>query len=146
MNVHGTALVLSSVGVLIEGASASGKTSLALAAIDKFLMRNQYAVLAADDQLLIEAVNGRLIVSCPPALKDLAEMRGLGIVGQRTVRSIVVDVVIRLVDAQHIERMPEAKTATIAGTTLPVFELPEQKIVLALPLLSEIIEQRLFKT
>ena len=67
MNIHATAVALGSLGVLIEGLPGSGKTSLALAAIEKLQSQNRFAALVADDQCLIEAVNGKLIVTCPPA-------------------------------------------------------------------------------
>jgi serine kinase of HPr protein (carbohydrate metabolism regulator) len=146
MNMHATGVALGSTGVLIEGVSGSGKTSLALAAIQRFQSQNRFAALVADDQCLAEAAGGRLIASCPPVLAGLAEMRGLGIVQQHTLSSVVIDAVMRLVDQRDIERLPQRELSTIDGVKLPVFNLPRRQIVIALPILCKIIDDRLFKT
>ena len=142
MNIHATVIALGPVGLIIEGASGTGKTHLALSAIEKFQSHAGFAALVADDQCLIEAVNGRLVATCPPALAGLAELRGFGITTQRHIMSVVIDVVIRLVDGMGIERMPTTKTAIIAGTVLPLFELPARQIAVSLPILSQIVSSR----
>ena len=144
MNIHATAVALGSLGVLIEGLPGSGKTSLALAAIEKLQSQNRFAALVADDQCLIEAVNGKLIVTCPPALVGLVEMRGLGVVTTKSLPSVVIDLVFRLVDADEIERMPMPEFVTMAGVELPLFELPALDIAVSLPILLQIVKDRRF--
>ena len=145
MNIHATAVQLGKIGFLIEGASGSGKTALALAAIADTQNRGAFAALAADDQCLVEALSGRLMASCPQALIDLVEIRGLGLVNFSETKHpgfspIIVDAVIRLVDSAHIERMPDPHFAEIAGIQLPVFNLPARQIVICLPIIRQIIQ------
>ncbi len=144
MNIHATAVALGALGVLIEGLSGSGKTSFALAAIEKMQSQNHFAALVADDQCLIEIANGRLIATCPPALIGLVELRGFGVVETCTLQSVVVDIVVRLVDEVKIERLPEPKSVTLNGVELPVFELPSRQIAVCLPILMQIVKDRRF--
>ncbi len=138
MNVHGTALTFASCGFLIQGPSGSGKTALALAAITEAGRQGRFAALVADDQCLIEVANGRVIASCPPVLRGLAEMRGLGIITCDCVGSAVIDGVIRLVEANTMERMPPPQTTRMAGIEVPVFECPARQIVISLPILMQL--------
>lgn len=144
MNIHATAVALGSFGILIEGPSGSGKTALALAAVEYLQAQGQFAALVADDQCLVEAVNHRFIASCPPALTGLVEMHGLGIIKHKTLGSVIVDIVIRLIEHSDLDRMPEAKTTMISGFELPAFELPARQIAISLPLLYQIIANRRF--
>jgi serine kinase of HPr protein (carbohydrate metabolism regulator) len=145
MNIHATAIALGAFGVLIEGPSGSGKTSLALAAIEHMSNKGLFAALVADDQCLIETANNRVIASCPLPLTGLVEMRGLGIVKHPNITSsVIMDIVIRMVEHNQIERMPEPETTTIAGLHLPVFKLPARQIAMSLPLLCQLVENRRF--
>lgn len=60
-------------GVLIEGAPGSGKSSLALALIDRG------ATLVGDDGVLLEARGGRLWALPPPTIAGLIEIRNVGL-------------------------------------------------------------------
>ena len=142
MNRHATAIALGTLGVLIEGPSGSGKSSLALAAIEHISSKGLFAALVADDQCLIEIANNLVIASCPPQLTGFVEMRGLGIVKHPNTNSSVIDIVIRLVEHNEMERIPEARTVAIAGVQLPVFQLPARQIAMSLPLLCHILESR----
>ena len=151
MNIHASAVQLGKVGFLIEGASGSGKTALALAAITAMRGTGIFAGLVADDQCLVEALSNRLIASCPLPLVNLVEMRGLGIVTiadskYATFSPIIIDAVIRLKDSAEIERMPDAGVTEIAGIKLPVFELPARQIITNLPIIMHIIEILALKT
>jgi serine kinase of HPr protein (carbohydrate metabolism regulator) len=144
MNIHATAIALGAFGVLIEGPSGSGKTSLALAAIEHMRGKGLFAALVADDQCLIETANNRVIASCPLPLTGLVEMRSHGIVKHPNITSSVIDIVVRLVEHNQIERMPEAETTAVAGLHLPVFKLPARQIAMSLPLLCQLVENRRF--
>jgi serine kinase of HPr protein (carbohydrate metabolism regulator) len=144
VNIHATAVALGPFGVLIEGPSASGKTSLALAAVAHLQAQGRFAALIADDQCIMETANGKLVANCPPMLTGLIEMRGLGVVRCFNLASIVVDFVVRLTEHNILERMPDRKTTGIADIQLPVFELPTRQIPVSLPLLMQILEQRRF--
>lgn len=85
--------------VLIEGPSASGKSSLALALIDRG------AVLVGDDGVTLEAREGRLWASPPPNIAGKLEIRNLGIV-TLPVTSAPLSLVLMLDDAapRYIEQ------------------------------------------
>jgi HPr kinase/phosphorylase len=72
--IHASCVVVGGVGVLIRGASGSGKSDLALRLIDAG------ASLVADDYCEAEALAGRLVVRPPPAIAGKLEVRGFGIV------------------------------------------------------------------
>jgi HPr kinase/phosphorylase len=75
MTQHGVFMKIDSYGVLIVGRSGIGKSELALSLID------QGHAFIADDIVEIR-VNEmqQLIGSCPQALRDFLEVRGLGII------------------------------------------------------------------
>src|SRR4029079_6360817 len=79
-------------GVLIEGEPGSGKSSLALALIDRG------AVLVGDDGVTLETREGRLWASPPPNIAGLIEVRNVGLVTLAT-GSAPVALVIRLDEA-----------------------------------------------
>jgi serine kinase of HPr protein (carbohydrate metabolism regulator) len=128
-NIHATALVLGDRGVLIVGPSGAGKTTLALTLIDRFLSNERLARLVGDDQLFIAGRGGRLVVSCPPAIAGLAEIRGVGPWPLRALASAVIDVVVRLVPEPDAPRLPDPASETIAGIELPRLDLPSRNAV-----------------
>jgi HPr kinase/phosphorylase len=105
--IHGTAISVEGVGVLIRGPSGSGKSDLALRMIDGG------AHLVADDRVVIEHVNGALEARAPKALQGMIEVRGLGIVSllESMVAPVArIELVVDLSESRaDIERMPEAE-------------------------------------
>lgn len=86
-NVHASAVAFGpSRGVLILGASGSGKSRLALNLIDRG------AQLVADDQVFLAADRGGLFARAPQTTAGLIEVRGLGILhlGHRRLAKIVL--------------------------------------------------------
>jgi serine kinase of HPr protein (carbohydrate metabolism regulator) len=126
VNIHATALVLGDRGILITGPSGAGKTTLALALIDRFSRHGRFARLVGDDQLFIAAV-----VSCPPATARLAEVRGVGPRPLPALASAVIDLVVRLVPDRDAPRLPDPASEAIAGIDLPRLDLPWRNTVAA---------------
>jgi serine kinase of HPr protein (carbohydrate metabolism regulator) len=114
-------------GVLIEGPPGSGKSSLALALIDRG------AVLIGDDGVTLDEREGRLWAAPPPNIAGLIEVRNVGLVTLPTCAAPLA-LVIRLDDAapRFIERPEEVERA---GHALPVIALHPYGV--ALPLLAE---------
>lgn len=113
VRVHGTCVALDGRGVLLRGPSGAGKSDLALRLI------GAGAELVADDQVEIER-RGDVLIARPPAiLAGLIEVRGVGILrlGARTEAALAL--VIDLVGAKEIERLPEPERTTIAEIGLP---------------------------
>ena len=73
-----TAVAIEGRALLIEGAPGSGKSSLALALIDRG------AILVGDDAIRVTRVADSLIASPPPNTAGLIEIRNVGIVGMPT--------------------------------------------------------------
>ncbi len=74
--VHGTALAIGEVGLLIEGDSGSGKSSLAAALLRDAARRGCFGRLVGDDRVAIIPAAGRLIARPHPAIAGLLEVRG----------------------------------------------------------------------
>jgi serine kinase of HPr protein (carbohydrate metabolism regulator) len=111
--------------VLIEGHSGSGKSSLALALIDRG------AVLIGDDRVRLEARGERLYASPPPTIAGLLEVRNLGLLRYPSVADLPVALVLRL-DSQAPRFIEAAESFGIAGVSLPLVRLWPDSPMLAL--------------
>jgi serine kinase of HPr protein (carbohydrate metabolism regulator) len=117
--VHASAVLVGARAVLIRGPAGAGKSQLALAllrAAETGLLR--FARLVADDRVLLEACNGRLVARAPAALAGLIEVRGLGIRRMAHEPVAVVGLIVDLA-ASDARRLPGQSTAAIAGLRLP---------------------------
>ena len=115
--LHGTCVEVSGAGILIRGPSGSGKSDLALRLIDRG------ARLVADDQVEVTASGDQLVAAAPRALAGMLEVRGLGIMRIEAVASARLGLVVDLVAAQLIERIPKDETVTIEGIDVPRLHL-----------------------
>jgi HPr kinase/phosphorylase len=115
--IHATCIALDGRGVLLRGPSGSGKSDMALRLIDAG------AELVADDRVDLSLAEGILTASAPPALRDLLEVRGLGILQFPALTAAPVAVVCNLVAALDVKRHPEDNCTTILGVELPIFAL-----------------------
>jgi serine kinase of HPr protein (carbohydrate metabolism regulator) len=104
-------------GVLIEGASGSGKSDLALKALERGWS------LVADDRTLIWRDGGRLWGRAPDTLAGLIEARGLGIVAADRLPFAEIALVVRCAAAADLERAPEPAAWSALGVSLPVVAL-----------------------
>ncbi|HEU4651697.1 MAG TPA: serine kinase [Croceibacterium sp.] len=111
-------------GVLIEGAPGSGKSSLALALIDRG------AVLIGDDGVLLERRGDRLWASPPPAIEGMLEIRNLGLVRVPAAPAPVA-LVLRL-DREAPRYVDAASEVELLGLNLPLIRLLPDSPVLAL--------------
>jgi serine kinase of HPr protein (carbohydrate metabolism regulator) len=104
-------------GALIEGESGCGKSDLALRALDAGWS------LIADDQTLLWVSGDRLYGRAPDPLSGLLEVRGLGVLPTVGRRLVEIALVVRCVDAEAIERLPNDETCLLLGVTLPLVRL-----------------------
>ena len=107
--------------VLIEGPAGSGKSSLALALIDRG------AVLVGDDGVTLElrqnATNERrLLASPPPNIAGLLEVRNVGLLRFETAREVPVALVLRL-DRDALRFIEASEKAELLGTAIPLVRL-----------------------
>jgi serine kinase of HPr protein (carbohydrate metabolism regulator) len=137
--VHATSVALRIAGqwraALLRGPSGSGKSDLAL----RLLQAG--GRLVSDDQTHLEHRRRSLIAAPPPALAGMIEARGLGIVRLQRNHLLArapVGLLVDLVPADRIERLPEPQTETLLDITLPRLDLAPfeasavQKLYLAL--------------
>ncbi|GGX44916.1 aldolase [Tateyamaria omphalii] len=111
MRLHASAVDVSGRGVLIVGASGSGKSSLALQ------LMALGATLVSDDQTELACVDDIIQMTAPDSIKGLIEARGIGVL-----RADAVDAVLHLVvdmDEVECKRFPEHHSKTVLGQTLP---------------------------
>jgi HPr kinase/phosphorylase len=117
--IHANCVVRFGRGVLIRGASGSGKSSLALA-----LIRDGW-MLVADDYVQLHARGDAVIASAPAQLRGLIEVYYHGVIRHPARLSCAVSLLVDLVDAK-IDRMPAMDTATLLGKSLQRLTLPEK--------------------
>lgn len=111
--IHASAVAVEGRGLLILGPSGAGKSSLALA------LMAQGALLVADDRVLLDARDGRLIVACPPPLAGRIEARGVGILSAAAAGPVPVAQVVDLGRAETM-RLPLRRSITLLGIALPL--------------------------
>ncbi|TAK48632.1 MAG: serine kinase [Xanthobacteraceae bacterium] len=119
--IHASAVLLGSSAVLIRGPSGSGKSQLAF---DLMAAGGAPpwppARLVGDDQVVLQAANGRLLVSPAAPLAGLIEIRGLGIRRCPHEARAPVGLIIDL-NADDADRMPqpESLATIINGVKIP---------------------------
>jgi serine kinase of HPr protein (carbohydrate metabolism regulator) len=115
--VHASAVLVGETGVLIRGEPGSGKSSLVLALLDG----DPPARLVADDRVVLAVAGGRLVAAPPDSLSGLIEIRGQGIVRRPFVAPVIVRLVVDLVPALALPRLPGKDEArvVVAGIGLP---------------------------
>jgi serine kinase of HPr protein (carbohydrate metabolism regulator) len=120
-NRHATSLVYDGVGLLIEGASGSGKSALALALMAQAKQTNKCARLIADDQTFLATEANRLIAQCPLSIAGLIEHRGTGILTVPFVSEATIDGLIRLVPLPKFSgEVGIAQSISIKGVSIPM--------------------------
>lgn len=109
--VHGTAIALAGRAALIRGAPGSGKSDLALRCLAQppTELISAQAVLVADDQVLVDIRDGKILLRCPEAIKGLLEVRGVGIVEVPMQETANLELLVDLVAADQVERLPDPK-------------------------------------
>ncbi len=112
-------------GILIEGPPGSGKSSLALALMDRG------ATLVGDDGVLIEAREGGLYAQPHPNIRGKLEVRNLGLFDFPVCDEVRLALIVRL-DPQAPRFIDQAEQATLYGRLLPMVRLWPDTPVLAL--------------
>jgi HPr kinase/phosphorylase len=128
------AVVIDGRALLIAGPPGAGKSSLALALIDRG------AGLIGDDAVTLAADGDHLIASAPPHIAGLIEVRGIGLVRMAVALPAPVALLLELGGAAP-ERLPAALPhRTLAGIAVPVLAFepgtiaPAQRAEMALRL------------
>lgn len=111
--IYGSCVDVGGKGVLLRGPSGAGKSDLALRLID------EGAALVADDRVDLTLEGDNVIATAPSPLAGLIEVRGIGImpaprVAERAALRLIVD----LVEANAVERLPEVEHETVLGCSI----------------------------
>lgn len=107
-----TAVSIGGRALLIEGPPGAGKSSLALALIDRG------AVLIGDDGVALEGRGGALWALPPPATLGLIEVRNVGLVTLPVTEAPVALVVALRENAPRF--VEQANTVSMAGRDIPL--------------------------
>ena len=129
LSKHGVLVNLLNKGVLIIGRSGVGKSECAIELL------NKGAFLVADDVVLIKEVNKKLIGYPPETIKDLIEIRGIGIINvkeifgeEAMINSSKIDLMIELVDfkdSHNYERLGyDTSYTNILDIKIPHMKIP----------------------
>ena len=113
--LHATTVAIDGMAVMIEGASGSGKSDLALRLIDRG------AILVSDDQTLVVRAGATLLARAPTTIAGRIEVRGIGILAMPYVEDVPVALLVRVDGA--IERMPDRRVRKIAGVDVRQFAI-----------------------
>jgi HPr kinase/phosphorylase len=130
VHLHASAVALGESGVLIRGPSGVGKSSVALALVEAFRRRGDFARLVGDDRIAARVSAGRVLLSPHRAIAGLAEWRGIGLIEQDYEASVVLALIVELMpegSGQSLPRMPESEElqADLLGVRgVPLLRLP----------------------
>lgn len=111
--LHATCVAWEGHGVLIKGASGTGKSALGLA------LMGFGCALVADDRVQVVAEGGKLIAQCPPQIAGLIEARGMGILNAQALPKAHITLAVDL-DHVETERLPQTRKFTHLGCDLPL--------------------------
>lgn len=101
-------------GVLVQGPSGSGKSDLALRALDAGFR------LVADDRTIVWSSGGRLFGRAPEALSGLIEVRGVDVVPVPALGFCRIDLAVTSAAADAPpERLPDPQAVSLAGLATP---------------------------
>lgn len=122
--IHATCIAHGDKAVLLRGASASGKSDLALRCLFLNTPDEEYK-LVSDDQVRLERKDNKLVASAPFSIFGKIEVRGIGIVEIDAIPSANVHLIVDLVPAEEVPRMPEnpLPQASLLGLNLPYLKL-----------------------
>ena len=105
-------------GVLIHGPSCVGKSDLALRATEDGFQ------LVADDHTQLFLSQDRLFGRAPASLRDLIEVRGVGIVGQGALRFAPITLSVQCkTTPEAVERLPAPSIESYLGCAVPTMDL-----------------------
>lgn len=111
--MQATSVAIAGRALMIEGPPGSGKSSLALALIDRG------AQLIGDDAVTLSCVGATIMVAPPPNIAGLIEVRGIGLIKVPLARPALLALILTL-GGPHGDRLPDKPAQrSIMGCTIP---------------------------
>lgn len=111
--VHAGCVALGNSGVLILGASGTGKSALALQ------LMAYGCELVSDDRTALAAREGIVVAASPLPIRGKIEARGVGILNAKARAAARVALIVDMDEAEGA-RLPPFRTYTLLGVELPL--------------------------
>ena len=121
-SLHASCVVIRESGILIRGASGSGKSSFASVLLAQARAAGEFAAWVADDRVLVTHHGNRLLGAPHPAIAGRFEARGLGILSEPHEPRAVLRLLVDLKD--YTERLPEQDELTTMVDGVALQRLP----------------------
>ena len=115
--LHASTVTLAGRGLMIQGRAGSGKSTLALQ------LMAYGATLISDDRTEVFQKDGTLRARAPTAIAGRIEARGIGILAAQMNAEVALVAVVDL-DRNETDRLPEKRSTSIEGVTLPLLYRP----------------------
>ncbi len=123
-NHHCSCVQIGSTGIMVEGPSGSGKSSLAMGLLELGARSGIAHGLICDDQALIDVSGGELWASAPAAIAGKIEVFGYGIAAMNFIQKARIDLVCRLVEQNEMPRMAKDDYCDRFGVSIACIKLP----------------------
>lgn len=119
--IHASCVTFGGCGILIRGASGSGKSRLAHFLINRAPLFGIESRLVGDDRIALERRDDALFASAPEAIAGLLEVRGLGLIRLPYIKEARLGLVIDLLPETEIPRLPDPEdlSAQLEGVSMP---------------------------
>lgn len=126
VNIHGTAIVVGTTGLIFLGPSGSGKSALAFDCLSEARLHGQFAALVADDQVFISRFGIQVVGARPETIKGLIELRHGGIAWVESIPRAVLHYAVLPIDRAAAERLPEQgmQVTLLDDVRLPAIYVP----------------------
>ena len=125
-NIHGCAVRVGDLGILVRGGARSGKSSLCLSTLRRGSAVGVATQLVADDRVLLRERDGAVVMAPHPRLAGLIEISGVGIIREPHVEEARLGLVVDLDDLVAIERLPQEHRVPILGVPVRRILLPRR--------------------
>ncbi len=123
LTLHANCLILGNKGVLLKGESASGKSALTLALVERASWSGNYGCLVSDDYTELFLKQKKLYGRAPEKLRGGIEIRGAGLYRMAFEPEVVINFVVSL--SKEAKRFPEGEKITYCGIEVPLYVLPD---------------------
>lgn len=126
VNIHATAIVVGTTGLIFLGPSGSGKSALAFDCLSEARLHGQFAALVADDQVFISRIGTQVVATRPETIRGLIELRHGGIAQIDSIARAILHYAVLPVDPATAERLPERglQAVLLPDVRLPAIQIP----------------------